>query len=411
MDLHIEKYVKKSKLAPEEDHPTNAMENLPREIALDILSRLPVTSLLQSRFVCRALQNLSFDRNLVNLHLSKAASRSPFLIFHCDYPIQNHLYFAELSHLNDNQERLHKIHTPFCASMPEFNVVGSCNGLLCLSDSLHHDAVLIIYNPFTREYMELPRSRTYETQKVLIGFGYHSGINEYKVVKIIYYRYEHMRRSDIQSEIQILSLSCNKWRSIGKMTYNLEKQSSNRGVILNGRLHWISLGKTRPRMRPGGYDNIIAFDLADEQFHELGKPGFVGRNHADHQLAVLGGCLSSVVYFFKEEKLEIWIMKEYNVEESWVIEYKIGAFFPRLLHQDFQRPYQIWRNNLRRRKVRVLCILKNGEILLEYKYGTLAAYDPESGKFREIIFHGMPSMFEAVVHMGSLTWIDIQNDE
>lgn len=152
MDLNIENYNMKTKCKLEENQPANGIENLTREIALDILSRLPITSLLQSRFVCRAWQRLSLDQNLVNLHLSQAAMRNPLLIFHCDNPIQNQLYFAELSDLNE--EKLRKIRTPFCASMPEFNVVGSCNGLLCLSDSLHSDAIFI-YNPFTRDYKEL----------------------------------------------------------------------------------------------------------------------------------------------------------------------------------------------------------------------------------------------------------------
>ena len=43
------------------------------------------------------------------------------------------------------------ISIPFSGSMPEFTVVGSCNGLLCLCDSLYKDAVYI-YNPFTNYY-------------------------------------------------------------------------------------------------------------------------------------------------------------------------------------------------------------------------------------------------------------------
>ncbi|KAJ6691730.1 hypothetical protein OIU79_013678, partial [Salix purpurea] len=60
-------------------------------------------------------------------------------------------------------------------------------------------------------------------------------------------------------------------------------------------------------------------------------------------------------------------MKEYNEKGSWVKEYKIGAYMPKGLKQNLDRPLKIWKNASNRRVVRALCVLKNGEILLEYK--------------------------------------------
>lgn len=356
MDLIIEKHNKKIKCKLE-DQSRNGLDSLPREISLDILSRLPITSVMQSRFVCRAWHTLSLDQNLVNLHLSQATKRNPFLIFHCDYPIRNQLYFVEFSDRDDDKGIVRKINTPFSASMPEFKVVGSCNGLLCLSDSLYNDSVYI-YNPFTRDYIELPKSRQYQEQEVVCGFGFCQGTDEYKVVKIVYHwtvdigfwPARRMRmRGYTKSEVLVFSLGSNTWRSIGKAPYQLERKSPE-ALFMNERLHWLSRMPNNVRGR-----RIVSFDLADEQFHEVPRPDFGGRNRRNYHLALLEGCLSAVVYTCGE--LEIWVMKEYDVKESWIKEFRIGAHVPKILNQNLRRPFRIWKNTFNR-TVRVLCFLK-----------------------------------------------------
>ncbi|WOH03136.1 hypothetical protein DCAR_0522530 [Daucus carota subsp. sativus] len=411
MDFNMEKPTKKRDC--KEDEHRSGIDSLPDEIALDIFSRLSVTSLMQSRFVCRYWKNFSFDQNLVSLHLSQAGKRDPLLIFHSDFPIRNQLCFAELFGTDAAAEGIvKKISTPFSASMPEFTVVGSCNGLLCLFDSLYKDAVYI-YNPFTRDYKELPKTRQYDEETVVCGFGYHPETNQYKVIKIVYYwivNFGYPRaRSRIRtshnskSEVFVLSLGGNAWRNIGEAPYFIQRRSQG-ALFTCGRLHW----QTR-----GGSKNvrglvIISFDLADEKFHEVPRPDFscVADGHTYH-LANLKGCLSAIVYKYGSKELEIWVMKEYNVQESWIKEFKIGANLPDSPSTNLLQPVRIWRSSVHRALVRILCILENGKILMEYSAGKLALYDVLSGRYKDITFKGMPSVFQTVVHVGSLNQIDV----
>ncbi|CAK9180401.1 unnamed protein product [Ilex paraguariensis] len=410
MDLAGEKQSKKSKCKQEEDQPENRIDSLPHEIFINIVSRLPITSLIQFRFVSRASQILSNDPLLGDLHLSRTTKNNPCLIFHCDYPIQNQLYFVELPDHDDHQKEIvREIHTPFSASMPEFYVVGSCNGLLCLSNLLF-DGSLSVYNPFTRKHKELPKSIKCEEQKVMFGFGFHPVAKEYKVVKIIYFgnvynvynrpwRYRFRNLEFPNSEAQILSLSSNTWRSIGEVPYQLKRSSE---ALVNGRLHWVTYqGVLGPI--------IVSFDLADEQFREVpgAGSGFLAR--CNFYLVVLGGCLSAVVPF-SFGRLEIWVLKEYDVKESWIKEYSFESYMPRVVNQDLERNYGIWKNVVNTRIVRVLCLLKNGKILLEYRGGNLVSYDPKSKIFENMMFQGMPNLCQIVVHVGSLNWIDISTD-
>ncbi|XP_019162780.1 PREDICTED: F-box protein At3g07870-like [Ipomoea nil] len=404
MDYSKESQSKKQKCRSGENHPRDDMASLPREVSLDIISRLPITSLMRFRSVCKSWHNLSHDHQLVHLHLSRTSNDNPCLIFHCNYPIRNWLYFVLLSgHDDDDEQVVRRIDPPFAASMSDFNVVGSCAGLLCLSDSLFHSS-LFIYNPFTGNHKELPKSITFQhrEQRVVSGFGFHSISKQYKVVKIVYYATDprYYRPSGRvgthcfnQSDVQVLSLDSTNWRSIGEAPYWLEFGST--GVLVNGRLHWL-------RRNAGYYldGSIASFDLAEERFQDIPKPYF----GEIISLMVLQGCLSGVT--FNNRCFKIWVMKEYERKESWVKQFTIeSSLMPRFSYPKL--PYKLWKDVLCIPVVRVLCLMKNGELLIQCKGVGLIAYNPQSGVFRHLDFPGLPNIFLTIVHLASLNWIDI----
>lgn len=407
MDFNIEEQSEKTDGNLQENRQIYGIDILPREIALYIFSRLSITSIMQSRFVCRSWQNLSLDRNLVSLHLSRVAERDPLLIFRCDFPIGKKLCFAELTGTSDDLKGIvKKIDLPFSASMPEFTVEGSCKGLLCLCDSLYKDSVYI-YNPFTNHYKELPKTRQYKEERVVCGFGYYPETNQYKVVKIVYYEIRNtgdgpsrrIRTADnLESEVLVYNSGGNTWRNIGRVPYCVYRLQG--APFIHGRLHWMALGV---------YQNvrgliIISFDLADEKFEEVPRPDFNSPfDCTNYGLVSLKGYLSAVAYEYgKYKDLEIWFMKEYNVKESWIKVFRIGGKIPESPSTNLQKPSEIWRNSSIRPLVSVLCILNNGEVLIEYKVGRLALYNPRSGRYKDINFEGMPSIFETFLNEGSL---------
>ncbi|KAI3769555.1 hypothetical protein L6452_00663 [Arctium lappa] len=405
----------------DEDHHTIheeyfGLKDLPNDVILNILIKLPISSLIQFRLVCKPWKLLSIHPDLHRLHQSAAANDDPTLLFHSDYPIRNHLSFVELSSdcdRDDDCKIVRKIYTPFSGSMPEFNVVGSCNGLLCLSDSLYGEPVFL-FNPFSMDYLELPKSKQFQEQEVLFGFGFHPDSNEYKVVKIVYYRTWQGRRRIIRknrnypkSEVQILTISkqiddksCS-WRCLGKVPYLLDKQATE-GPVVNGRIHWVS--------RPGRITGvpgraIVSFDLKDELFKVVAKPSHAVVNRGNnYHLAAIKGCLA-VVISCGYGKLEIWVMKEYDRKESWVKEFVIHGAFPAKVVSHEHRDYGIWRWRSGGRMVRVLCVLKNGEILMEYRGGSLVKYDPKWKEFKDVVFNRMPKLFRTIVHVGTLNWV------
>ncbi|TXG55476.1 hypothetical protein EZV62_020732 [Acer yangbiense] len=351
------------------------IEYLPREVVLDILSRLPVTSLLHSKLVCKAWHNLVQDPLLVCMQFSRTIDHDPCLIFHCDYPIQNQLFSLELSALSKDVQRVNKIRVPV---LPEFEVLGSCKGLLCLCDSSAKD-IVYVYNPFTRDYIELEKSTELLHQNPVLGFGFNQTTSQYKVVKAVYQKLPFRRCGlhhyyggliSLQAEVQILTLGSPAWRNLEKLPYHLHQGPSQ--VSVCGRLHW----RSWPRQFRSGC-LIISFDLEDEQFREVPKPDCDGLDRPNFHLLDLGGCLSAAIYDTYGQ-FEIWIMKEYNVKESWIKEFNIGNHVPRSLEEmDWNSAAQPFRDSKLYRKssfVRILCVLKNGDILLLYKGRALMKY-------------------------------------
>lgn len=86
------------KINPDQDDPpSTAMEHLPHEIIHDILSRLPISSLVQFKCVCKAWRALAQDPHLVRFYLSTTTNNDPCLILHCDFPIRNQIYFVDFA--------------------------------------------------------------------------------------------------------------------------------------------------------------------------------------------------------------------------------------------------------------------------------------------------------------------------
>ncbi|KAK6918828.1 F-box associated domain, type 3 [Dillenia turbinata] len=239
------------------------------------------------------------------------------------------LSFIDISSCDGNDELAHQIHDPFGDVMPEFYIIGSCNGLLCLHNSLFYDPIFV-YNPFTQAFVELPksmlsskrkrpRSDQYGIQEVVFGFGYHPKVCEYKVVKIAYYRNSWNEKLQPQrSNVQVFTLGTNIWRSIGKIPCLLEGRHPSEALV-KGRLHWV----TRRR----NLYQIVSFDLADEQFRKFQGPAGSAWNCLRLSLAVVDGCLTATIERHCY-RLEIWILKDYDVPRSWMKKYNLIPDLP-----------------------------------------------------------------------------------
>ncbi|KAI3798959.1 hypothetical protein L1987_34246 [Smallanthus sonchifolius] len=115
----------------------------------------------------------------------------------------------------------------------EFNnlhVVGSCNGLVCVSPV---DAEFVVTNPSTREQMKLP------TPPHPPCF---------------------MKKK--RTLFHVLTLKSNSWKIIGQVKYVFVNGIS--GILCGGALHWFMSDENKKV--------IISLDLSTEEFKEIPQP-------------------------------------------------------------------------------------------------------------------------------------------
>eukprot|EP00268_Persea_americana_P024941 TRINITY_DN24311_c0_g1_i3.p1 TRINITY_DN24311_c0_g1~~TRINITY_DN24311_c0_g1_i3.p1 ORF type:complete len:429 (-),score=43.12 TRINITY_DN24311_c0_g1_i3:147-1433(-) len=301
--------------AAEEPHyeSSNGVQLLPQEIIMDILSRLPIHFLLQCTLVSKAWRNIivrnpifaSMQHNqaLENRHKSHG------LMFCLENPSKSpNLYLVERG--GAPHGKLTVMYAQLTCLECWFDVIGSCNGLLCFS---YYDNGVggycksnraCVSNPITGECVILPS----EDSKCawISGFGFDSTRKEYKVVRVVH------NRDAVLSTAEIHTLGSNSWRRIEDDPHSRTKyMRSQSDVLVNGRLHWCSF--------PNKPIFIFSLDMGHEQFEEvpvvtgLGSRGFI-------YLVDWKGCLAIVeveLMLKDDDALHIWVMKEYNVKESW----------------------------------------------------------------------------------------------
>ncbi|XP_059627631.1 F-box/kelch-repeat protein At3g06240-like [Cornus florida] len=275
------------------------LPSLPEPILVEILSKLPVKSLLRFKCVSKSWRSLISDSPFMKKHLNQslALTKSSFetqrlLIATIRPPYRLYTASFRSSMFEIDVEKI-KFLFPNNPVHPRCSVVGSGNGLICmevdfLSKPIEDFWFIYIFNPSTREFMQIP-DREFPRN---FGFGYDHCSDDCKLVKIT------------DNSVYVYSVSVGSWRKVQDFPeYNDGLIASEPMVELNGVIHWISL---LPKFE------IVAFSLADEKLWMIAMPPCYTEFEA-FRFTVFQGCLCVM----PQGDHAYWIMKEYGVEESW----------------------------------------------------------------------------------------------
>ncbi|KAJ4980874.1 hypothetical protein NE237_031711 [Protea cynaroides] len=375
------------KIRVEETVPT---DYLPEDLIVDLLSRLPVKSLLRFRCVCKLWYALITDPAFVKMHLSRSlvSSSNLSIIFRSlGGPNLNFSEFrvSEFHSYSDDldaslQQAVVELNHPFKPPRTCY-VVGSCNGLLCVYLRNSEEEILMLWNPSTRRHqkLSLPSKEYPNLDYIVYGFGHDSTTDDYKIVRIV------KCLGALDSVVNVFSHSTNTWRRIGHMPFCLNYPHFPM-LLANSALHWFANREPKPNDISSF---IVSFDLQDEEYRELPLPDFhfdFVKNYVGMKLGVLGGQLC-VLCPYPGFLLDVWVMKDYGVRGSWEKQFSI------------QQPCGM-RHNLY--FLRPMCYSKNGEVIFQMDINTLVLYDPRTGRARNLRIHGVPDKFYTEFYVGSL---------
>ncbi|XP_026377747.1 F-box/kelch-repeat protein At3g06240-like [Papaver somniferum] len=164
-----------------------------------------------------------------------------------------------------------------------------------------------LWNFDTNEYKELPKSRNKPVDRIIssYAFGYDYSSGDYKVICLF-------SMGDI-SLVDVYKMGPNSWKSTQVIPYVMDTQVES-GMLVNGFFHW--LGHRIDNFS----DVIISLDISIERFQVLQPPNihlvkrWLSVGVLKECLCVLDNCGVNV---------EVWVMQDYGVQESWTRHYTI----------------------------------------------------------------------------------------
>lgn len=329
----------------------------PEELITEIISRLPVKSLLKFMSVSKSWLSLISSPEFINTHLTVYNNNDQrhhrlMLGFsmHC-YKLRecsfSSLFCNPVIELSD-------FNYPMKVEYDEgFSPVGSINGLICLVHGYHSPKHLFLWNPSIRKYKKFSNSRPkFRYDACMYGFGYDELHDDYKIVGIfcIYGRSLHI-------DFKIYSLKGDSWRMIpyshGGMCF------SRRSVFVNGKLHWTTHSFDQSVCKGGG---IVSFSLAYENWGKVEEPCYGGKESIS-DLGVFGNDFCGFSHHLAIG-VDVWVMKDYGIKESWT---KMCTITYQKLERDIYFPSVFLSNN--------------GDVLVGYG-SMFILYNPKDDSFK-----------------------------
>ncbi|GMP67616.1 hypothetical protein CsSME_00027543 [Camellia sinensis var. sinensis] len=360
---------------------------LPEEVWIDnILSALPIKTLLRCTSVCKSWYSLITRPSFISTHLNRNKQQDPplLLLRHCsERPRKEHF---SIHHDNPTLDDYAKLDFPFHSVNSYFRIVGSCNGVVCLSDDhMCYVHTIILWNPSIRKSFNLPRpSVVFQTHGPFmhsIGFGFDSINHECKVARVTYV--EDGDGFDIvPPEVELYSVSRGCWQSISYCGLQSIIPERSPQVYINGAVHWIAYD----RKTNGSFhcSLIVTFNMCDELFRQVFLPdSLAAQRWTNLKINVFGEslCVMHHVCSSANKGYDMWVMEKYGVVESWT------KLFAIIDYQESLGP--------------VLGFRKNSEVFL-VSSGNLVSYDPETKEKKNHGIHGIGYLFYVDTYVESL---------
>ncbi|CAA7053070.1 unnamed protein product [Microthlaspi erraticum] len=269
------------------------LSDLPRDLAEEVLIRLPMTSNRAVRSVCKKWSTLSKARRFTMQHIAQAAAAREFMVV---MVISHRVYLMSLNlekGVEPSVNRQGKLISLDDSDRLDICQVYYCDGLLfCLP---FDETRFVVWNPYSgqnRWFKLLPRRREMSSYKYAIGYEESKSGRSYKVL-----RCGDCSSGYVEHELYYI----NSKDATVPITTNPDWliECTARGVSLKGNTYWFAQQETPPDLDDVNIaevpDFLICFDFTTESFgphlalpfHSLYDDTVTLSSVRDEQLAVL----------------------------------------------------------------------------------------------------------------------------
>lgn len=303
--------------------------DFPQEIITEILSWLPAKSLGQFQCVCKSWLSLISSSNFIKHHLKNSSRHPKYALTKLVLRASQENTSTDIlstfslhSLLNDisSIEVVEQLVVDSTIKEDPYSIVGSCNGLVCIcsipgvpctkkSRTLPLDpyTLEIIYGMNISDRVRAVAGGSHYEQH---AFGYDDYNDDYKVVLLrspVTYSFPEVEEKYVDA-LAVYSLKSDSWKLIDDIPDGFISLDAD--ALVNGALHWRSYEDGSE-----GTPVIRSLNLEAEKYGKFAVPDNL-RGKFDWNLKVVEGYLC-IVCTFDDGTMDIWIMKEYGVLESW----------------------------------------------------------------------------------------------
>ncbi|XP_055815435.1 F-box/kelch-repeat protein At3g23880 [Solanum dulcamara] len=285
------------------------------ETLTNILSRLPVRSLLRFKCVSKYLKVLINEPLFRQQHLNHAKNdqNSQKFLFY-KKPSLYDIYSISCCPLSLDQQQVGNIREldwPLNLRPEYCNVYCCCDGLVIIEvcENSIGPCSLLLWNPTTGESIELPSSKFLVKGSFCYGMSFDSTNDDYKILRIPVDWNECIRVPG-----EILTLKSGSWRKIDKHPRHI--QSMLDGIhslaIIHGAFHWVAMSRNTCF--------VVSFNISHEVYGDIiPLPEKIWLYNINVGVSELGGmlCAYSNGYYQRKRTFKLWMMKDYGLNESW----------------------------------------------------------------------------------------------
>ncbi|KAL6221423.1 hypothetical protein ACLB2K_009174 [Fragaria x ananassa] len=320
-----------------ESHKTLNLMELPMELVVEILKRVPAKSVCHIRCVSKMLLSIVDSPSFVRLHstfLLDSDSHLPpappqFILHFCltdRYPSKPSLLlsFHSLHYDPSSAQGAQQLNPRLIlqSSNPTYYSLEFvfCN-LFCIEYWKDHAPSFLI-NPLRGEVLRLPPNHSIAQQiggpnskamYISTCMGFDSITNTYKILRV----------TDILipkfSVAQVLVLGTSEWRQVTSPPAKALFRFQN--ICAHGDTHWLLYPYTREGIQVQVH--ILSFDFKKEEFFWVPIPYRLPDTCCQLHLINFRGSMAIVVDTTSGTNIEIWVMKNY-IKKQWMLDYSIN---------------------------------------------------------------------------------------
>ncbi|XP_074326133.1 putative F-box protein At1g47790 [Apium graveolens] len=184
---------------------------LPEEIMFEILSWLPVKSLVRFKSVCKLWRSIISNNIFIRTHLANSKNKGVILNYRSDLTEIAGIADYDYIEVHDtHQDSVKLYHLP--PRETSIIYINSFDGLVCLYN--YDGGVIYIWNPATRRFKILPSpNKEFSNVRAFVGLGFDPICNDYKILRIVFRRLvSSFGQRLLQAELY--SANADSWKEI-----------------------------------------------------------------------------------------------------------------------------------------------------------------------------------------------------